>query len=165
MIEPLERMFRGLIWPVIVVAAAYCLAGCAGRRPARATVLACVERAEADRRTCMQGCEGDFEEAFVGCYGHNACTDRCETRQLACQAGPLHDLALCGEAAENPDSCQARLHVELPACAGRSDPAACENDARRRAVGCWRVCQRAHGPALEGCAEAFTTCLDGCVPR
>ena len=65
MIQPLDRMIRGRIWPVIVVGAAFCLAGCAPRRPARATVLACVERAEAERRTCLQGCEGDFEEAFV----------------------------------------------------------------------------------------------------
>jgi len=133
MIQPLDRMIRGRIWPVIVVGAAFCLAGCAPRRPARATVLACVERAEAERRTCLQGCEGDFEEAFVGCYGHNACTNGCETRQLACQAGPLHDLALCGEAVENPDSCQARFHADLHACAGRPNRAACEDDGRRRA--------------------------------
>ena len=164
-IEPLERMIGGRIWPVIVVGAAFCLAGCAPRRPARATVLACVERAEAERRTCLQGCEGDFEEAFVGCYGHNACTNGCETRQLACQAGPLHDLALCGEAVENPDSCQARFHADLHACAGRPNRAACEDDGRRRAVACWRVCRRAHGPALERCAGTFRTCLDGCVPR
>ncbi len=165
MIELIERMIRGGIWPVVVAGAAFCLAGCAARRPTHATVLACVERANADRRSCIQGCEGDFEETFVGCYGHNPCSDRCETQELACQAGPLHDLALCGEAAENPDSCQAQLHADLQACASRLNRAVCEEDGRRRAVACWQACRRAHGPALERCAEAFRTCLDSCVPR
>jgi hypothetical protein len=162
MIETFERM---ILWPVIVVGAVFALAGCAGRRPPHDTVLKCVERAEADGRTCVQGCEGEFEEAFVGCYGHNPCTNRCETRQLACQEGPLRDLALCGEAAENSGSCQARLRVDLQDCASRPDRAACEDDGRRRAAACWQACQRVYGPALERCAETFRTCLDGCVPR
>jgi hypothetical protein len=165
MIETFERMIRGGISPIIVVGAVFCLAGCAARRLTRATILECVERAEADRRTCFQGCEGEFEEAFIGCYGRNACTDRCETRELACQAGPLHDLSLCGEATENPRSCQAQLHVDLRACAARPDRPACEEDGRRRALACWQACQRANGPALERCAETFRTCLDACVPR
>jgi hypothetical protein len=160
-----EDMIRGAIWPLIAVGAVLCLGGCPARRATRATVLGCIERAEGDRRTCLQGCEGEFEEAFVGCYGHNACTDGCETRQLVCQGGPLHDLTLCGEAAENPRSCQTQLHVDLHACAGRPDRAICEDDARRQAAACWRACRRTHGPALQRCAETFQTCLDGCIPR
>jgi len=157
-------MVRDALWAV-VVGAAVCLAGCSARRPTHATVLACVERATADRMSCFEGCQGEFEEAFVGCYGHDACTDRCQTQQLACQAGPLHDLALCAEAAENPSSCQAQFHGDLQACAGRPSRAACEDDARRRAVACWEACQSTHVPALERCAATVRTCLDGCVPR
>jgi len=159
-------MIRSGLWPLMAVGAAICLAGCAARRPTHAAALDCVERADADRRSCLQGCEGEFEEAFVGCYGGpNSCTERCETRQLACQAGPLHDLTLCAEAAENPRSCQSQLHADLHACAGRPDRAACEEDGRHLAVACWQACRRAHGFALERCAETFRTCLDGCVPR
>jgi len=150
-----------------VLAIGACFAGCAPRRPTVATVQRCVDEAEADRRACFQDCEGWFEEAFIACYGGpGACTDRCRAEQLACQAGPLADLKACGEAAENPASCQARLGADRAACAGRPDRAACEEDARRRAAACWRTCESTQAPALERCATNFKTCLDGCLaPR
>jgi hypothetical protein len=164
MIESSSMIRRAL--GLVVVGVAIGLAGCAARRPARAAVDVCVDRADARRRDCFQDCEEAFERTFVGCYGgRNPCTERCEGGQLACQAGPLHDLAFCGEATENPRSCQARLRADQQACAGRSDRAACEEEARRGAATCWEGCQRAHGPALERCAEAFKACLDGCVAR
>jgi hypothetical protein len=150
---------------IVAVALLVWLPGCAPRRPTHATALACVERMEADRRGCFQDCEREFEDAFVGCYGRNRCTDACETRQLACQAGPLRELSLCGEGPDDPSSCQARLHSDLQACADRSDRVACEDGARRRAAGCWQVCRRAHAPVLDRCAMTFRTCLDACVPR
>jgi hypothetical protein len=166
MIEAFARMIRSDLRPLLIVGAAICLAGCAARRPTHATALECVERADADRRSCFQGCAGEFEQAFVGCYGGpNACTERCQTRQLACEGGPLHDLDVCGEAEENQHSCRTQLRADLHACAGRPDRAACEEDGRHLAIACWQACRRAHGPALERCAEAFRTCLDGCVPR
>src|SRR5216110_2067252 len=137
-------MIRSGLWPLMAVGAAICLASCAARRPTHDAGLDCVERADADRRSCLQ---------------------RCEARQLACQAGPLHDLTLCAEAAENPRSCQSQLHADLHACAGRPDRAACEEDGRHLAVACWQACRRAHGFALERCAETFRTYLNGCVPR
>jgi hypothetical protein len=151
---------------VVVLGVAVSLAGCAPRRPARAAASACVERADASRRSCFQDCEGEFEEAYVACYGGpSTCTGRCETQQLACQAGPLHDLGVCGEAADNPRSCQERLRAERQACGGRPDRTACEDDAARRAAGCWQACQQTAGPALERCASGFKTCLEGCVAR
>jgi len=160
----ISSMTRGAFWPTLV-GAAVCLAGCATHPATRASAQVCVDRADANRRDCFQGCEGDFEKAFVGCYGRNACTGRCETQQVTCQAGPLHDLEFCGEAAENPHSCQGQLRAHRGACAGRPDRMACEEDARRGAAGCWYACQRTHGPVLERCAVAFKTCLDGCVGR
>jgi hypothetical protein len=161
----MTSMARGALWP-IVLGAAVCLAGCAARRPTRATVHPCVERVVADRRACFRDCEGAFEQAFVGCYGGpNTCTERCETQQLVCQAGPLRTLNLCGESAENPRSCQAQLRADQQGCAGRPDRAACEEDARHRAAACWQMCRGAQDPALKRCAVAFKTCLDGCVPR
>jgi hypothetical protein len=143
--------------------AAVCLAGCAIRAPTRAGVQACVDGAEANRRGCFQGCEGEFERAFVGCYGRDACTERCESEQMACQAGPLLALQLCGEALDNPRSCQVQLRTERQACAGRPDRVACEEHGRRRAATCWYACQHTHGPALDQCALNFRTCLDGCI--
>jgi hypothetical protein len=163
--QPVTRMIGGGLWPIIAAGAAVCLAGCAARRPTHASVKQCLEHVAADRRTCLQGCEGEFEDALVGCYGRSACTERCETRQLVCQAGPLHDLTFCGETAENPRSCQAQLRADRRACTGRPDRAACEEDGRHRAVACWQACRRAHGPALERCAAGFRTCLDSCVAR
>jgi hypothetical protein len=139
------------------------LAGCAARRPTHATAVACIERADAGRRSCFQECEGEFENGFIACYGRSACTERCETEQLVCQAGPLNAMASCGEAAESEASCRSRLHADLQACPAGADRAACERDARRRAAACWAGCRRANGPALERCTEAFTGCLDGCL--
>jgi hypothetical protein len=141
-----------------------CLAACALRRPTVATVRRCVDEAEADRRACFQDCEGWYEEAFVGCYGgHGTCTDRCRAEQLACQAGPLADLKACGEAADNPASCQTRLGADRAACAAQPDRAACEDEAQRRAAACWQTCQSAQAPALERCARTFKACLEGCL--
>ncbi|HLK12382.1 MAG TPA: hypothetical protein VKW76_13475 [Candidatus Binatia bacterium] len=126
----------------------------------------CVDEADAGRRACFQDCEGWYEDTFVDCYGgENACTERCQAAQLDCQAGPLQELKVCGEAAENPASCQAQLRADREACAGRPDRAACEDEARHRAAACWQACQSAHAPALERCARAFKACLDGCLVR
>src|SRR5579884_2426842 len=134
------------VWWTLVLGLGAALAACAPRRPTVATVERCLDAAEADRRACFQDCEGWYEEAFVACYG-----------------GPLADLKACGEAAENPASCQARLGANRAACASRPDRAACEEDARRRAAACWRTCESTQAPALERCATTFKACLDGCL--
>jgi hypothetical protein len=153
-------------WRAAVVLTAVVLAACASRHPSPATVQSCVEGADAERRGCLQDCEGGFGEALISCHGGpNACTDKCETSLLGCQAGPMQHLRFCGEAAENPSSCSARLRVDQSQCRGRNDAAACTAEARRRAAACWHACEGTDRPALNRCAEGFTTCLEACVPR
>jgi hypothetical protein len=147
--------------------AAGLLGGCVARRPTHARIEQCIGRADAERRGCVGQCEGDFEDAFVACYGGpDDCTRRCQGQQLACQQGPLSALGLCAGTPEAPGSCAEALRSERAACGARADRVACEGDARRRASTCWQNCQRAQGPALERCAQSFGSCLDACIaPR
>ena len=161
---------RGVVLSVPGIAlAALAIAGAIGCAPHRLTHVAvqrCVDRSENDRRDCFRDCEGDFEDAFVACYGGpSPCTTDCRNRQLACQAAPLRDLNLCSETPNDPRSCQSQLRGARDSCVRRPDRAACEEDARRRAAECWQSCQRTSGPALQQCAQTFTRCLDACVPR
>jgi len=160
---PSRRRFR-----FALLATACALSACAPRAPRRATVAACVERAETDRRDCLRDCEDAFGEALIVCHGGPSdCTGRCQATVVACQTGPVEQLRFCGEAAENPASCRSRLRADRDACRGRDprDAAACEDEARRRAAACWQVCERAGRPELTRCASGFRQCLAACVPR
>jgi hypothetical protein len=157
-------MTRGRRAVLIAVAIALGAVACAPRRPTHTAVRDCVGDAEARRRACLQDCEGEFEDVFVGCYGApSPCTARCQQQQMGCQAEPLGALRACTEG--DPESCDGRLRSERAACATAPDRARCEADARRRASACWAACRRTSGPALRHCGETFTACLDGCVAR